>query len=125
MTDNLEIDRLVEEAKTAAKEYGCAVFGDAGIDRCCATWDSFVFVINRLATLARTPSGMAEDAARYQWLRSGVVTRQGRALVDRIHREINRSRYSALLAFRAWCEQEELDAAIDTALASTPLQEAE
>lgn len=79
----------------------------------------------QLATQARTPSGQAEDAARYAWLRSGVVTRQGRELGDRIHREINRGRYSALLAFRAWCEPDELDAAIDAAIASTPLQEAE
>lgn len=59
------------------------------------------------------------DARRYQWLRDGKRYRQGEA-VSGGARQINRDHLRALMTFQFGCSPEELDAAIDEAMSSTP-----
>ena len=106
-----EMERLaaeVERLKAEKQEQALQALSDDG------QW------IEHTGKLQAEVERLRKDAGRYQWLRSGIVSRQGRALGDRIHREINKSRYSALLTFRAWCEPDELDAAMDAAMSSLP-----
>lgn len=63
-----EAMRLAEEAKNAAREHACAVFGDAGVDRCCATWDAVSISIDRLRDLAALAGTQAATRPVEAWL---------------------------------------------------------
>lgn len=73
MTSKQEIDRLAEEAKRLADAFGLAcnnVGQHDGTDyMTIPVRREMRKAIEALATLARTPSGQAEDAVRYRWLR--------------------------------------------------------
>lgn len=62
-----------------------------------------------------------KDGVRYRWLRSGRRTRQGIVLQGGA-RSIEQSDLRAMVEFDYWCTPEELDAAIDRALAQQGAQ---
>lgn len=71
--------------------------------------------IQRMEEAAERQAELERKAARYDWLRSGVRTRQG--VPTSGHRTISRDPLRGLMEFNFWCTAEELDAAIDASLA--------
>lgn len=65
---------LAHDAKNAVRYHISAVFSDAGIDRCCATWDVVVAAIDRLAALALPVAQGAEPVTVEVWNGTRKVT---------------------------------------------------
>lgn len=73
----------------------------------------------RIAALEAQVQALSLDAGRYRWLRSGEKTRQGLTIIGKGGtRLISRDGLRALLSFDFWCTTEELDSAIDAAIAA-------